>query len=162
MISLERLIDAGLFQLYPELKDADGRKRWTERVRKLRQIWSAEQKTTDREIELALQVACNCFAQLGRADIASILLAFKHRKYSSLIAKGECISLSTIISRYVSKLSNNLAQSNSQRPKWANKPEEVRRYWVTSEAIKSYSKLPDTQFQVHLQQHQDILRRIYS
>jgi hypothetical protein len=97
MMSLERLIDAGLFQLYPEFDDADSQKKWTERLRELRHIWSAEQKTTDREIELALQVACNGFAQLGRAEIASILLAFKHRKYSSLVAQGECLSLSAII-----------------------------------------------------------------
>jgi hypothetical protein len=106
MMSLERLIDAGLFQLYPEFEDADGRKKWTERVRELRQIWSAEQETPDREIQLALQIARDCFAQLGRVDIASILLGSKHRKYSSLIAPGECLFRSTIISLFLSKRSN--------------------------------------------------------
>ena len=106
MMSLERLIDAGLFQLYPEFEDADGRKKWTERVRELRQIWSVEQRTTNREIQLALQVARDSFAQLERVDIASILLGFKHRKYSSLITPGECLFQSTVISLFVSKLSN--------------------------------------------------------
>jgi hypothetical protein len=97
MTSLERLIDAGLFQLYPEFEDAEGRKRWTKRVRELRQIWSAEQETTDQEIQLALQIARDCFAEFGRVDIASILLSFKHRKYSSLITPGECLFRSTNI-----------------------------------------------------------------
>jgi hypothetical protein len=106
MMSLERLIDAGLFQLYPEFDDADGRERWTERVKVLRHIWSSEQRTTDQDIQLALRVARECFAQFGRVDIASILLSFKHREYSSPIAPGECLSRSTIISLYVSRLSD--------------------------------------------------------
>jgi hypothetical protein len=36
MISLERLIDCGLFQLYLGFEDADGRKKWAESVRELR------------------------------------------------------------------------------------------------------------------------------
>lgn len=91
MMSLERLIDAGLFQLYPKFENAEGNRRWAKRARELRQIWSAEQETPDREIRLALQIARDCFAQPGRVNIASILLCFKHRKYSSLIAPGECL-----------------------------------------------------------------------
>jgi len=91
MMSLGQLIQAGLFQLYSEFEDAEGRKKWAKRVRELRQIWSIEQRTTDQEIQLALQVARKCFAQLGQIDIASILLSFKHRKYSSLVAPGECL-----------------------------------------------------------------------
>jgi hypothetical protein len=105
-MSLERLIDAGLFQLYPEYEDAEGHKRWAKRVRELRQIWSAEQKTTDQDIQLALQIARDCFAQFGRVDIASILLSFKHRKYSSLITPGECLFRLSMIPLYGFKLSN--------------------------------------------------------
>jgi hypothetical protein len=46
MMSLERLIQAGFFQLYPEFEDAEGRKKWAKRVRELRQIWSTEQETS--------------------------------------------------------------------------------------------------------------------
>jgi hypothetical protein len=106
MMSLERLIDAGLFLLYPGFEDAKGHKRWAKRVRQLRQIWSAEQKTTDRDIQLALQIARDCFAQFGRADIASILLSFKHRKSSSLIAPGECLFQLSMTPLYGVKLSN--------------------------------------------------------
>jgi hypothetical protein len=106
MMSLKRLTDSGLLQLYPEFEDAEGHKKWAKRVRELRQIWSVEHKTTDREIQLALQVARDCFAQFGRIDIASILLSFKHRKYSSLIALGECLFRSTTIALLVSKLSD--------------------------------------------------------
>lgn len=37
MISLEQLIRAGLYQLYPEFNDEAGRNEWTNRVRDLRQ-----------------------------------------------------------------------------------------------------------------------------
>lgn len=91
MMSLERLIDAEPFQLCPEFENAEGNWGWAKRVRELRQIWSTEHETPDREIQLALQIVRACFAQLGQVNIASILLCFKRRKYLSLIAPGECL-----------------------------------------------------------------------
>jgi hypothetical protein len=82
MVSLERLMQAGLSELYPEFEDPGGRKQWTNRVRDLRQMWSAEQGTTDREIDLALAIANTCFSQFNEIDIASALLTFKNRKLS--------------------------------------------------------------------------------
>lgn len=82
VVSLEHLIQDGLFQLYPEFDDHEGSMRWAYRVLQLRQNWSAEEGTADWEIELALRVARNCFSQFAPLDIASILLTFKNRRYS--------------------------------------------------------------------------------
>lgn len=82
VVSLEHLIQAGLFQLYPEFEDARGSEEWTKRVMELRQNWLAEQGTTDREIQLALRVGRNCFTRFEPSDIASVLLTFKNRKYT--------------------------------------------------------------------------------
>ncbi|KAL5430181.1 hypothetical protein PMIN06_012591 [Paraphaeosphaeria minitans] len=89
VVSLDHLIQTGLFQLYPEFEDAEGSQKWTKRVHELRQKWSQEYRTTDLEIELA---------------------------------------------------------SHSQRPEWADKPDEVRRYWVATEATNSYKKSPHARF----------------
>lgn len=88
IVSLEHLIQAGLFQLYPEFEDAGGSKEWTRRVREMRQNWSAEQGTTDREIQLALNVGRNCFPQFESTDIASIFLTFKNRICSRVNPTG--------------------------------------------------------------------------
>lgn len=50
MIPLEQLIQARIFQLYPELDDEEGKSKWTNRVRNLPWSWAAEERTTDREI----------------------------------------------------------------------------------------------------------------
>jgi hypothetical protein len=84
VFSLDQLIQAGLYQLYPEFEDIRGRDGWTNRVRGLRSDWSAEQRTTDQEIQLALKIGRNCFNQFELFDIASILLTFKNRKWSRL------------------------------------------------------------------------------
>jgi hypothetical protein len=89
LVSLEHLIKAGLFQLYPESEDARGSEKWAKRVLELRQNWSAEQGTTDQEIQLALRVGRNCFTQFEPSNIASILLTFKNRKCSRLKPPSE-------------------------------------------------------------------------
>ena len=82
IVSLEQLIQAGLYELYPEFEDVEGNTKWAKRVKELRQNWSEEQETTDREIELALGVWHNCFARFDPCDIASILLTFKNRRFT--------------------------------------------------------------------------------
>jgi hypothetical protein len=89
VVSLEHLIQAGLFELYPEFKDARGSEKWTKRALELRQNWSAEQGTTDREIQLALEMGRKCFTQFEPSDIASILLTFKNRKCPRLNPTSE-------------------------------------------------------------------------
>ncbi|KAH7077557.1 hypothetical protein BKA63DRAFT_380342, partial [Paraphoma chrysanthemicola] len=78
MMSLEQLFQAGLYRLSPEFGDAEGGKKWAKRVRELRHPWSPERNATEEEIELALQVAHSCFAQLEPIDIDSILLSLKN------------------------------------------------------------------------------------
>ncbi|MCJ1395427.1 hypothetical protein MMC18_008313 [Xylographa bjoerkii] len=138
VVSLEHLQQAGFFELYPEFKEARGRNKWTERVRELRQNWSAEQGTTDREIQLALALWRNCFRQFEPFDIASILLTFKNRKFSRLI------------------LTDNLDYFNKQRPEWADKPDEVRRYWIATKVVESYNELPGARGFTELKKLMDV------
>ncbi|KAF2277014.1 uncharacterized protein EI97DRAFT_305994 [Westerdykella ornata] len=119
IVSLEQLIQAGLFQLYPEFDDPEGRRQWTKRVIQLRQNWSAEQVTTDREIELAVRIARNCFTRFEANDIALVLLTFKNRRCKA------------------QKRTSNVDHVNERLPGWADKPDEVRRYWIATEAINS-------------------------
>lgn len=82
MVSLEQLIEAGLYDLYPKFNDAAGREEWPKRVRHLRQDWLTEQGTTDREIELALRVGREFFGHFELCDISSVILTLKHPKMS--------------------------------------------------------------------------------
>jgi len=82
MVSLEQLIEAGLYDLYLEFNDAASREEWPKRVRHLRQDWLTEQGTTDREIELALRVGRECFGHFELCDISSVILTLKYRKMS--------------------------------------------------------------------------------
>ncbi|KAF2650060.1 hypothetical protein K491DRAFT_732603 [Lophiostoma macrostomum CBS 122681] len=74
VVSLQQLINAGLYQLYPEFEEAEGTRTWAKRVRDLRQRWSGEHRTTEDE--------------LGCSG-------------------------------------------------WADKPDEVRRYWIAAQAMES-------------------------
>jgi len=87
--SLDQLIQAGLFQLYPELEDPKGSRKWADAVLKLRRVWSEEQTTAEWEIHLALHVARKCFAQFESSNIAATLLAFKNRNCSSSKPAGD-------------------------------------------------------------------------
>ncbi|KIW22040.1 uncharacterized protein PV07_12558 [Cladophialophora immunda] len=122
VISLKQLLDAGLSQLYPEFEEPRGSEKWPHRVMELRQSWSAEQVTTDREIQLAFGVARKCFAEFEPSEIAPILLTFKNRNSLSGLKPAD--------------------QFDNQRPKWADKPDEVRRYWM---ATQSYNEHPNAQ-----------------
>jgi hypothetical protein len=84
MMSLEQLIRAGLYQLYPEFNDEARRDEWTKRVRELRSNWAADQVTTDRDIELALAVGQKCFGHFELCDIASLILTLKNRQMSEV------------------------------------------------------------------------------
>lgn len=84
VVSLEEMIQAGLFRLYPEFGDSEGGKTWAKRTLYLRKIWSAEQDTTDGDIELALGVGRKCFPQFEPLHVACVLLAFKNRKHAEL------------------------------------------------------------------------------
>jgi hypothetical protein len=79
-VSLGRLIQAGLFALYPELDDAEGRNTWAKRVLELRALWSTEQHTTVDEFHTAREIARGCFSAALMKEMAIMLLSFKNRK----------------------------------------------------------------------------------
>jgi hypothetical protein len=78
VLSLDMLMEAGLYSLYPELSKETNS--WTNRVLELREAWSTERATNQREVQLALQIARKCFPGIDISDVAAILLSFKNRK----------------------------------------------------------------------------------
>jgi hypothetical protein len=80
VVSLESLEESGLYDLYPEFAEVEGTKRWTNRVRELREGWSVEQRTTPREVQLASVVARRCFNTFETPNMMLILLTFRARK----------------------------------------------------------------------------------
>ncbi|KAF4993921.1 hypothetical protein FDECE_13272 [Fusarium decemcellulare] len=92
--SLQDLVDAGLYELYPELEDAESRQYWTNRVKSLRRSWDTEQETTIQEIRHAFDVAERCVQSSDVPDMALLLLSFKNRKHQST-GRTECRSTTT-------------------------------------------------------------------
>jgi hypothetical protein len=82
MMSLQELAKAGLFKLYPEFTDKEGKEKLANRAIELRRVWSEERGTSEEEITLALRVAHKCFPQFPPAEIATALLALQDRKLS--------------------------------------------------------------------------------
>jgi hypothetical protein len=80
VFSLQDLINAGLCELYPELDDLEGRKRWTNRVIALRSMWAARSSTTQEDVRLAMQLAESCFHGMATLDIALMFLTFRNRE----------------------------------------------------------------------------------
>jgi hypothetical protein len=74
VVSLESLEESGLYDLYPEFAEVQGMESWTNRVREL---WSIEQRTTPRDVQLASR---RCFNTFETPDMMLILLTFKARK----------------------------------------------------------------------------------
>jgi hypothetical protein len=91
MMSLQQLVEAGLYELYPEFNDAAGKHYWAKRALSLRQIWKGVQETTDREVELALEINRKCFGGFDPCDIGALILAFKYRRISVSKDKGESL-----------------------------------------------------------------------
>lgn len=106
--SLGELREAGLFELYPDFDNANGKTQWAKRVLELRNMWSSERTTTDCEIQLALQIEFKCFSRFEKCSIASMLLAFRNRV-------GELAGRSLIISSRppLSLLRQQLTESHS-------------------------------------------------
>lgn len=86
MVSLETLEKSGLYDLYPEYAEEEGKESWTNRVLDLRKRWSIKQRTTPREVQLASEVASKCFNSFETAHMMLMLLTFKARKM-----KGKCL-----------------------------------------------------------------------
>lgn len=82
--SLLTLQEAGLGSLYPQLDintepDAFVRTKWPRYVRRLREEWKTTHETTEREIEVARNMARECFGVFEEMDIVLLLLAFRSR-----------------------------------------------------------------------------------
>ncbi|KAM0083887.1 hypothetical protein ACKRZS_003882 [Fusarium odoratissimum] len=85
-LSLRRLKNAGLWDLYPEFNvndvenDADVRVQWTKYVKLLRCLWHSTHTTTKANVQCALDIARKCFPGFDQDDMALLLLSFCERK----------------------------------------------------------------------------------
>ncbi|KAF5645098.1 hypothetical protein F52700_2298 [Fusarium sp. NRRL 52700] len=85
-LSLGRLINAGLWNLYPKFNikdmqsDPDMRTKWTNYVKALRWEWQSTDKTTRGDVQCALEIAQKCFPGFDEDDMALLLLSFRERK----------------------------------------------------------------------------------
>jgi hypothetical protein len=159
VVSLQDLIQAGLFESYPEFEDPSGRDKWAKQVRDLRQDWALERRTTDREIDLALQIERLCFPQFHALSIAAALLMFKNRKLSS-----KCASLSyQLFSSRPNCTSGKHAPRDAEQPLWADKPDEVRHGWRATQAMQAFNlcSAPSMPRFIHYIQGRDTLRQLF-
>ncbi|KAK8076137.1 hypothetical protein PG994_003409 [Apiospora phragmitis] len=115
LASLDQLVEAGLYELYPELDDSEGKTKWTNRIKELRLFWSGKQTTKDDEIVCALKLR-SYLSPSSPLHMALMLLAFKNCELKSEVPNLE------------------------KPPSWATRPVEVRRYWKTAEDLQSCGK----------------------
>ncbi|KAL2864132.1 uncharacterized protein BJX67DRAFT_374133 [Aspergillus lucknowensis] len=74
MVLLAQLIQAGLYDLYPEFADPAASSSWTKHIRSLCLGW-------------AVDMARACFKSFDTLDVALLLLLFKNRKLQALVTK---------------------------------------------------------------------------
>ncbi|KAG5811715.1 hypothetical protein H9Q74_013479 [Fusarium xylarioides] len=85
-LSVQGLVNAGLWDLYPDFNvdDAEAtdpvRKDWAKYVEYLRQEWLVTRTTTQAEVRCALNIAQECFTDFDQDDTALLLLCFRERK----------------------------------------------------------------------------------
>lgn len=87
-ISLERLENSGLYELYPEFREPEGFHAWTNRVRDLRSQWQSVQLLHQEYFDRAARLATNCFKGIGGIEIALMLVCFKARKLTDTASNG--------------------------------------------------------------------------
>ncbi|KAF7953046.1 hypothetical protein EAE96_006267 [Botrytis aclada] len=114
VVSLEKLQESGLYNLYPEFAEKEGMNWWSKRVLALRGLWLKEQLTSAQELDFAEMVARKCFHAFETAEMMLILLTFKARK-----------------------MKEDPRDDNEFCPEWARKPHEVRRYVSAAGLLKS-------------------------
>jgi hypothetical protein len=81
--TMQRMIDAGLFELKSELGDESKWDQWANRVVSLREPLEASQdapSATHAEVRKAITIAEACFGDCWVVPVAAMLLALKHRK----------------------------------------------------------------------------------
>lgn len=77
--TLESLVDSGLYKLYPDFDDPDGKQKWTKRVLTLRSAWAQPRSTSHEELERASYIATKCFGDFQAREMAICLLTLKSR-----------------------------------------------------------------------------------
>ncbi|KAH6658919.1 hypothetical protein BKA67DRAFT_652197 [Truncatella angustata] len=80
--TLKSLDENGLYLLFPELAEEEGRGNWTNRVLDLRTKWEVPTTTTKEQVRLAVCLATKCFGHLDALDMPLCLLAFQNRELS--------------------------------------------------------------------------------
>ncbi|KAK8109093.1 hypothetical protein PG984_014894 [Apiospora sp. TS-2023a] len=116
LVSLPQLEQAGLYDLFHEFSDPNGRSEWYNRCKELREKdWFVRQNTSNKEIRVSLRLG-SCFSRSDRLNMAIMLLACKNRN--------------------LKKSPNNFFAP----PSWATRPVEVRRYWEITMALKMGGK----------------------
>lgn len=136
VVTLKKLIDTGLHELYPEFADPSAMASWAKRVLELRQHWRNKQKTTHQEIRHAFQIAAECFSDFAMLDIMLMLLTFKNRKYQQTMSiKGEYFWKYTSERKPANNATENDKTINQYIPKWGSKPAELRRYLIAMKLI---------------------------
>ena len=121
IVTLNTLVEAGLYTLCPEFKYSNHK--WTERVRDLRQEWSEEVTTSIEDIQCALDLAKACSAT-DDLDLATAFLTLKNRTLRG----------------------NRWRNLEKHRAEHALKPVEVERWWVASQSAQAkVSRQPDRQ-----------------
>lgn len=130
VVSLSQLIEAGLYDLYPEFADSAEMSSWTKRVGALRSGWSTEHTTTESDIKRASNIATACFHSFNTPDVALLLLSFKNRKLRTSTTTGTFqFSKITIAKRSFSKVLERRGDPNDFGP------DEVQRYMEIAETM---------------------------
>ncbi|KAE8346757.1 hypothetical protein BDV24DRAFT_123427 [Aspergillus arachidicola] len=86
-VSLQRMIDLGLFELHSGLGNRDGWNRWASRVTELRLDFQtgSPNATTRSEVRKAITLAQSCFGDRWAVPIAAMLLALQPRAQKDAI-----------------------------------------------------------------------------
>ena len=78
VVSLQDLIQSGLYNLFPELDHPKGKMQWTNHVKDLRDLWKELQPASHEELRMASEIAVACFRTFRPCELAIILLTFKN------------------------------------------------------------------------------------
>ncbi|VUC31238.1 unnamed protein product [Clonostachys rosea] len=117
VVSLSQLIQAGLYNLYPEFDDPVARKTCSSHVRELRNnTWRAEHTTSRQEVQQALKIAQKCFKNFAASKIALVLLLLKPRKLRGRVTQDLHDYRPAEVKRYMEVLQSMPSSPHKGRP----------------------------------------------
>ena len=89
-ISLQQLLDMGLFKLCPELKDERHWLKWANRVVDIRDkmVRDTTEPTDKNEVRTAITIAQACYGSRWALPVAAMLLSLKSRKHNDSVILG--------------------------------------------------------------------------